>query len=251
VGVVLLIDRVGAPAKAAAAVNAGDARIITSLPAQLGSVTLDDGSKVQLAPESKLAVAKTFGPSMRAVKLDGAAVFDVAPGQRSPFMVHARDAVVTATGTSFTVRAYPADAGATVVVREGSVSVRQGKTTQDLAAGSALVVPDGKPPRAATAAEREEADGWRGGMLSVTNRPLRDVVPELKRWYGLTVLVPNTELLDKKVTFRASLDSSRQAIRGIETSTGLEFGYQGQNMLFRERAPQPASTKARKSKARR
>jgi ferric-dicitrate binding protein FerR (iron transport regulator) len=248
IGVVALIDHLGAPAKAAAAVNAGDARIITSLPAQLGSVTLDDGSKVQLAPESKLAVAKTFGPSMRAVKLDGAASFDVAPGQPSPFMVHARDAVVTAKGTSFTVRAYPGDSAATVVVKEGAVSVRQGTTTRDLAAGGALIVPDGKAARTPTAAEREEADGWRGGMLSATNRPLRDVLPELKRWYGLTVLVPNTELLTRKVTLRASLDSSRQAIRGIEESTGLEFGYQGQNMVFHERAPQAAKAKASKTK---
>jgi ferric-dicitrate binding protein FerR (iron transport regulator) len=251
IGVVALIDHLGAPAKAAAAVNAGDARVITSLPAQMGSVTLDDGSKVQLAPESKLAVAKAFGPSLRAVKLDGAAVFDVAPGQRGPFTVHARDAVVTATGTSFTVRAYPGDAAATIVVREGAVSVRQGKTTQDLAAGGALIVPDGKAARAATAGERAEADGWRGGMVTVTNRPLRDVLPELKRWYGLNVLVPNAELLDRKVTLRASLDSSRQAIRGIEESTGLEFGYQGQNMVFHERASPAAHAKAPKPKARR
>lgn len=249
IGVVALIDHLGAPAKAAAAVNAGDARVITSLPAQMGSVTLDDGSKVQLAPESKLMVAKAFGPSLRAVKLDGTAAFDVAPGNGSPFTVHARDAVVTAKGTSFTVRAYPEDSAATVVVREGSVSVRQGKTMQDLAAGSALVVPDGRAARAASAAEREQAEGWRNGRLTTANRPLRDVLPELKRWYGLSVLVPDTTLLGKKVTLRASLDSSRQAIRGIEESAGLEFGYQGQNMVFREGAPKAANTKAPNTKA--
>lgn len=251
IGVVVLIDHLGAPAKAAAAVNAGDARVITSLPAQMGSVTLDDGSKVQLAPESKLTVAKAFGPSMRAVKLDGAAAFDVAPGQKAPFIVHAREAAMTAKGTSFIVRSYPGDSAATVVVKEGTVSVRRGKATQDLGAGSALIVPDGKAARAATTAEREEAEGWRGGTLTVTNRSLRDVLPELKRWYGLSVLVPNTELLDKRVTLRASLDSSRQAIRGIEQSTGLEFGYQGQNMVFREAAPKAASPKTAKPKARR
>lgn len=243
-GIVLFIDRLGAPSKAAAAVNAGDARIITALPAQLGAVTLDDGSKVSLAPDSKLAVAKAFGPSMRAVKLEGAASFDVAQVKGAPFLVHARGAVVTATGTSFIVRAYPADSAATVVVKSGTVSVREGKNEQDLAAGNALIVPDGKPARVATAAERDEAEGWRNGTIAITDRPLRDVLPELRRWYGLTVLVPKTELLDKRVTLRASLDSSRQAIRGIERSTGLEFGYEGQNMVFREPTAKSAKAKA-------
>jgi hypothetical protein len=45
------------------------------------------------------------------------------------------------------------------------------------------------------------------------------------------------------VTLRASLDSSRQAIRGIEQSTGLEFGYIGPNMVFREPAAPAAKKK--------
>jgi hypothetical protein len=54
----------------------------------------------------------------------------------------------------------------------------------------------------------------------------------MKRWYGLTILVQQQPLLEKRVSFRASLDSTRQAIRGIEQSSGLQFGYVGQNMTF-------------------
>jgi hypothetical protein len=41
---------------------------------------------------------------------------------------------------------------------------------------------------------------------------------------------------------RASLDSGMQAIRLVEKSSGLEFGYAGQNMVYRE----PGSAKAKK-----
>jgi hypothetical protein len=53
--------------------------------------------------------------------------------------------------------------------------------------------------------------------------------------------VPQPASLERKVTFRASLDSTRQAIRGIEESTGLQFGYIGQNMAFHEPEAKPAA----------
>ncbi len=236
VGAVATINYLGADAKIGTAVNAADARVITSLPGQIGVVTLDDGSTVRLAPESRLSIPKGFGASVRAVKLEGAGTFSVAAGQSQSFQVHARDAVVVATGTAFTVRRYESDAATIVVVQDGTVDVRSGGTRQALGAGGALILTAGLAPRAASPAERDQAAAWNGGTLVMSGRPLRDVLPELRRWYGLTVSVPQAALLERSVTLRASLDSSRQAIQGIEQSTGLEFGYIGPNMVFREKA---------------
>ena len=226
------VEKASADASASTAVNASDVRVVNAPPAQIGIVTLDDGSKVRLAPDSKLSIPTGFGPSLRAVKLDGAAGFDVAKGGKGDFRVYAGDALIIAHGTSFSVRAYPEDSATTVVVTEGKVDVRAGKLVRPLDAGSALFLARGQSPRVASPDEREEADGWRGGNLIVTNRPLREVLPQLKRWYNLDVKVPDTAMLARHVTFRASLDSSREAIRGVERSTGLTFGYQGQTMVF-------------------
>jgi ferric-dicitrate binding protein FerR (iron transport regulator) len=232
-GAVSVMNYLGADAKIASAVNAADVRVVTSLPAQVGVVTLDDGSTVRLAPESKLSIPKGFGPDLRAVKIEGAASFSVAQGQPKAFQVHAPGAVIVATGTAFIVRRYDGEEVTAVVVQEGTVDVRVGEQTQSLASGAGLVVGTGGTARAATAAEIEEAAGWNTGTLAVTNRPLREVLPQLRRWYGLTVMAPDDKLLARPVTLRASLDSSRQAIRGIEQSTGLEFGYIGPNMVFK------------------
>ena len=228
------VEKAGADVNASSAVNAPDARVVNSAPAQVGIVTLDDGSKVRLAPDSKLSIPTGFGPKLRAVKLSGAANFDVAKGGATEFRVYAGDALVVATGTSFSVRSYPEDSATTVVVSEGKVEVREGKVVQPLDAGAALFVATGTAPRVASPDERAEADAWRSGNLTVTNRQLRDVLPQLKRWYNLDVHVPESALLARRVTFRASLDSSRQAIRGIEESAGLRFDYEGQAMVFRD-----------------
>jgi ferric-dicitrate binding protein FerR (iron transport regulator) len=121
------------------------------------------------------------------------------------------------------------------VVTEGSVEVHDGDAVRTLAAGNALTV-QGTAMRPATPAERDAADAWRTGRLIVDNRPLGDVLPMLRRWYAMTVTVPQTSLLSRPVTLNASLDSSREAISGIEKSTGLEMGYSDSTMVFREPA---------------
>ena len=233
------VNLMGADQNTATSVNASDARVVSSLPAQVGLVTLDDGSKVRLAPDSKLIIPAKFGGALRAVKLEGAANFDVAKGLEPEFRVYSGKAIIVAKGTSFTVRNYPGDSSVTVVVSAGSVEVRAGKVVRPLATGGALVIADSAEPRIASPDERDAADGWRRGTLSITNRQLRDVLPQLRRWYGIDVKVLSTPLLDRTVTLRASLDSSRQAIRGVEKSTGLEFGYEGQTMVFREPTTSP------------
>lgn len=240
------VEKAGDDVNAASAVSSPDARVVNSAPAQVGIVTLDDGSKVRLAPDSKLSIPTGFGPRLRAVKLDGAANFDVAKGGSTEFRVYAGNALVVATGTSFSVRSYPEDSATTVVVNEGSVEVREGKVVRPVHAGTALFVANGQAPRLASPDERDEADAWRNGTLNITNRQLRDVLPQLKRWYNLDVKVPDTALLGRRVTLRASLDSSRQAIRGVEQSTRLHFGYDGPTMVFRESDAQAGTGKQKK-----
>lgn len=235
------VEKAGDDVNAASAVNAPDARVVNAAAGQVGIVTLDDGSKVRLAPDSKLSIPTAFGPKLHAVKLQGAANFEVAKGASTEFRVYTDNALIVATGTVFSVRAYPEDSATTVVVSEGSVEVREGKTVRPVETGAALFIAKGAVPRIASPDEREEADAWRSGTLTITNRQLRDVLPQLTRWYNITVLVPDSTLLSRRVSLRASLDSSRQAIRGVEQSAGVAFDYVGPNMVFRD-ASKPAST---------
>ena len=240
------MGRVSENERFARALNAPDAKPIATTFARMGTVTLDDGTKVRLAPESELTVPKLFGPELRVVKLKGAGEFTVAKGIEQPFRVNAGTVAIVATGTAFTVKVDENTIETTVVVSEGSVKVGKPKELTDVPAGGAVVAKD-SVVRQATATEKEEADSWRSGMLVVNDKPLSQVLNQMKRWYGLTILVPQPKLMERKASFRASLDSTRQAIRGIEASTGLQFGYVGQNMAFTEKtATTTPAKKARK-----
>lgn len=243
-GAMRWVDRVSADSRLGRAVVAPDARVITSGAGQIGEVPLDDGSSVRLAPESQLSIPKDFGPALRAVKLEGAAAFTVAARDGGDFRVYAGPAIVVATGTRFTVRAYPPDSAVTVVVTDGTVEVRGAGDTRAVAAGSSLYLPAGGQPRAATAAERDAADSWRTGTMAVTGAPLERALAELRRWYGLDIRVRDTALLSRRVSLRASLDSSSQAIRALERETGLVFGYDGSTMILAP--PEPAAAPRRR-----
>ncbi|MEO8562190.1 MAG: FecR domain-containing protein [bacterium] len=240
-GLATFMTRMNDDAKFARALGAPDVRVVSSTEGRIGLVTLDDGTKVRFAPDTKITIPKDFGTEMRAVRLEGSAIFDVAPGLAKEFHVFAKDVGIVAKGTSFTVNAYPGDSSVVVVTNEGAVAVGRGKEMVDVPAGNALIVPPHSAGRAATTAEREEADGWRTGMFAVNDKPLREVLDLFSRWYGLHISVNPDSLLTRRVTLRASLDSTRQALRGVEQSTGLEFGYAGQNMVFHEKAAASAA----------
>lgn len=241
-------DHASADSRVEHALASTDMRTVTSVPGQLGTMTLAEGTNVRLAPASALSIPQDFGPNLRAVKLEGAAAFTVAPNQPADFQVHTGNAVIVATGTAFTVRAYDDDPGTTIVVTEGTVNVRHDNRTDAVQAGSALVVPKSGAAHAASQGERNAADAWRTGNIVIDNAPLATVLPELKRWYGLDVRVPDASLRARTVSLNAPLDSSHQAVQQIERSAGVQFGYVGDTMVFQPAPEAAAPTKGTKKR---
>ena len=213
-----------------------EAKLFNAPPAQLANLELTDGTKVTLTPESKLTVPKDYaGNKLRAVRVEGGATFTVAPGQEKPFEVRTGKAAVFATGTSFTVFAYPMDSTITVAVKEGKVTLEVplgAKTKRTITAGKALFVSKGDTVREPSPVELAEATSWLDHKVTIANRQLRDAIDMFKRWYGMDIKVPDLPLLDRPVSVDANLDSSRAAIAQVENTAGVKFGWEGQNMLF-------------------
>jgi ferric-dicitrate binding protein FerR (iron transport regulator) len=225
------------------ALASSEARPHIAATAQMAIVSLDDGTKVTLAPESKLIVPKQFGELMPIVKIEGAATFEVATGKARQFQIRAANAKIIATGTVITVRAFPADSYVVVRVKTGAVRVEVGDSVKPLTVGNSILVePNGKM-RDPTPAELQEATTWEDHSLTISNKPLRVVLTQLHRWYGLDIKVLDTPLLDRMVTIHASLESPKEAITEVEKSANVKFGYEGQTMVFRDPAAKDAKAK--------
>src|SRR5919108_3863991 len=227
------------------ALAAGDARGYETGAGQQINVTLDDGTSVRVGPESKLTVPRRFGMTggYRAVKIDGTANFSVTKAMKQPFEVRSGQVAMIARGTEFTVRRYKDDPSLIVYVREGSVDVRFGDDVRTVNKGMAYAVTGAGAMRVPAAEELDETRTWVDGNVTIVGHTLRYVLPQLKRWYGLDVHVPDTKLLDRKVFVRAAVNSPKEAISSIEESGGLKFTYIGENKAFQDTAGAKAATK--------
>ena len=94
--------------------------LYTTDTAEQRTVTLEDGSRIELNARSRLRV--TYSKSSRTVELyDGQALFQVAKDASRPFLVKSGEATVRAVGTQFDV--HRKDDNTTVTVLEGRVAV--------------------------------------------------------------------------------------------------------------------------------
>jgi ferric-dicitrate binding protein FerR (iron transport regulator) len=238
--------RSSAATAAESAIASSSAHALATSTGQLGQITLDDGTTARLGADSRIRVPAGFGEKFRAIGLEGAAMFTVAPGQPLTFDVRTRDAWIKATGTVFAVRAYPNEEAVTVRVKEGTVTVQRGDESRTLSAGSALSITKDGTITEPSATALDEALAWTDGFMSVHQRPLRHALAEVSRWYGLTMFVRDSSLLTRTVTMRAPLESNREMIAALEKGGGLVFGYEGKNMTLSDTLPTPPAKGARK-----
>jgi ferric-dicitrate binding protein FerR (iron transport regulator) len=243
-GVALLVaaplwwaEQSGTDAAANRALASSNARVYNTVTGQQAAITLLDGSQAKLGADTKLVIAPDFGTTVRAVKLEGAALFTVAPAQKHEFYVRAADARVTATGTTFGVHAFLGDETVVVGVREGGVTVKTEDATRDVTAPNGVIVTKNGEIRDATPAELDEALGWTEDRFAVAERPLRDALKRINRWYAMELVVRDSALLARPVTVKSSLQSSRDAIAGLEKTGRLKFGYEGKTMVLTDAGP--------------
>jgi len=230
VGIIVAMRWVGAngtEASATQALRADNARNINSARGQRGNVTLGDGSTARVGSDSHLKVPAEFGGAVRTLELNGTAMFIVAPGKANDFVVRARNVIITATGTQFTVRAFEEDSAVIVSVDEGRVSVRasdqRASTTID--AGNALRMTHDGTSTPLDEATRAVALAWVHDTLVFTDAPVKVVLPELIRWFDLKASLANAALGERRVTLRVGLQSSGDALTALAAAAKLSIGF--------------------------
>jgi len=219
---------------------------IASSSGQIGSVSLGDGTKMRMGPDTKVFIPDGFPTKMRAIRVDGTASFDVAAGQPQPFRVVANRTHFIATGTKFAVSSYPTDSSAKVSVQEGSVTVKLGKQIATVAANQTMIA-DAKGIRALPDDQKAEAFGWVGGQATAHGN-LRHVMEALTRWFNYDVKVIDPPLFEREASFDVPLDSSRLAISQVEKSANVKFAYEGETKVFRDASGKASAKPAAKKK---
>ena len=200
-------------------------QVARTTPGQRAMFRLSDGTQVVLGVASVLRYPREFGKASREVSLEGEAYFEVVHQKSRPFVVRAGDLVAKDLGTQFTVRAYPDDAGARVVVREGRVAIRAASRE---AGGPLRVVAPGQLGRLGGGGEPmvERADttawfAWTEGRLVFDGIPLREALPQLGRWFDLEFRLADSALGDVPLSATLRTQPTPDVLNNLAASLGM------------------------------
>jgi transmembrane sensor len=166
------------------------------------TVRLADGSRVILAPETRLTPAVGFGQDNRVVTVAGRVYFDVVHDTVHPFTVVVGGTQVRDVGTAFEVDAYGSTAS--VIVAHGAVTLSSAESnsspTTIVSAGQLARI---DPSGGATVVPHADVGrwlSWTTGDLEFQDTPLPDALSELERWYDVEIIVADTRLTRRRIT---------------------------------------------------
>ena len=190
--------------------------------AEVLSVTLEDGSELQLAAESAVAV-DVNGGQRRVTLIAGQAFFDVTQDPGRPFTVEADGLTVTVTGTAFAI-GRSRDA-LSVAVAEGAVQVvaaRNRDSVFRLALGERLTMTSATGRVSRSQIRPTDIAAWRQGQMIVEATPLADVIEEIGRYHNGAIWLEDAALGQRRITGVFSLTDPIAALEAAADTQGAE-----------------------------
>ena len=196
---------------------------------RLDTLRLADGTSVMLGPSSRLRLEPDYGRRARMLTLEGQAFFDVVHDDARPFVVRTASATLRDVGTTFSVES-DRDLGTRIAVTSGAVDV-------------AAVAARGGEPTVLHGGDRAEVNGdhmtvergvvsgdatsWTRGTLVFHDASMTSVAADLRRWYGIRLVVDDSTLAARRVTAtfdRASADDVGRVLAAVLGGSATRSG---------------------------
>jgi transmembrane sensor len=151
-----------------------------------------------------------------------------------PFAVRVGTALIEDVGTTFTVES---DAGDTTTVAVVSGSIRLRSNTSSSAAGEVLAAGDRGSidargnVHAERHAVRDDDVAWTMGRLVFRDASLTRVAGEIHRWYGVSLRVADSSLVNRHVTASFSGEPIDQVLKILALTLGARVDRQGDSAI--------------------
>jgi len=194
--------------------------------------------------DALFTVPADYSANSRSVELRGDGYFDVVHDATKPFAVRVGQAVVEDIGTTFSVESDDA-AATSVSVVTGSVRLRQAASEPTsgvvLAAGDRGSIDEAGRASAKQHVVRDEDIAWTRGQLIFRDAPLSRVANELRRWYGVTLRVNDSALLNTPVSTSFAGEPADRVLNIIGLTLGARVQRQGDTatLIFNRRPTSP------------
>ena len=205
-------------------------------PGMTTSLTLPDGTKVNLNSESSLVYPESFEGEFRSVRLEGEAFFEVVKNPEKRFVVTTpHNASVEVWGTSFNMEAFRWDSIVSTTLISGKVAFISKSGQVDIKPGEKLVynIQTNRSDIYQTSGEAEIS--WKDGMIIFKKTPFEEALRMLTKRFNVDFVVSNNKYV--KDFFTGSFTNHRleQILDIFNASSGIKWRYiPSENQLDRK-----------------
>jgi ferric-dicitrate binding protein FerR (iron transport regulator) len=192
------------------------------------SLTLSDGSIVDLLPNSTLSYPESYNSSKRDVILNGEATFNIAKDVTRPFSVTIHSVLITVLGTRFTVHSYEAKNATKVILQEGKVMVKVRDSTEYFLTPGDIFISNDSLSARILHLEKDKDDHY-----VFNNYPLDVVFDQLQIIYNTKIIYNKAELGNR--TFIGKIDKKdplSQILTSITLLTNFGLHKQGDGFII-------------------
>jgi transmembrane sensor len=215
-------------------------RSYATAPGQRATVTLTNGDRVTLGPETVLQVTDRGAKRGVTATITGEALFTVSHRDRGTFTVRSGNTFVRVLGTVFSVRRYGVDLATRVVVADGRVSVgaihkpEGNPAEQILTSRMAGVVTDSGAIRTTADVSLDRDTAWTTGRLVFERVPVRDVVAELGRAYDVNFRVADSVMAALPLTWTVPTNTAslQNVLTELSEMLGVHFTRSGRSITI-------------------
>ncbi len=203
---------------------------IVKIPAgEMATVTLPDGSVVELNSGSFIQFNRLFGYTNRAVSLNGEGFFDVVSAD-TPFRITSNGTVTEVVGTRFNIRSWSdhPEKETLITVEEGVVrfyplthienSVQLSEQRQS------RWQPGFESPTDPASADLERVTGWRERKFIFYEESLQQIFREVERRFDLNITLEKSSVADETLTgYYGEITNPESLLDDICTVAGLRY----------------------------
>lgn len=210
-----------------------EARLITkeNQRGRKSTIFLKDGSIVYLNAESKIHFPDVFSDSLREVKLEGEAYFDIAKDDTKPFIVALDELKISVLGTSFNVNSYTENDHIKISLNTGKILIeqsagdlRQNAQKVELNAGQSVSYSPKQNTFTKVSTFNPLLDlGWKDGTIVFENATMETMLQRFERWYNVDFEVKNTPSFNWNYTGEFTNQTLQDVLESLSFSQKFEY----------------------------
>lgn len=189
-------------------------------------IKLSDGTEVWLNSESQLKYPVNFkeGETRKVELVYGEAYFKVTPSSEnkgSNFIVYNQSQEIEVLGTQFNLKAYRDESHIYTTLVEGKVAISSSGKHQKLLPNQQSNLDLVNKHISIIKVDVYAETSWRNGIFSFREKPLKDIMKVISRWYDVDVVFENKEL--ENITFKGVLGKNQDLQEILETIKSLSI----------------------------